>query len=360
VRVAIAHEWLVRYGGSERCVEELLRAFPDARLLTTLFAPGTVPDSFRDAEPSFLQYMPRSTEHHEWFVPLMPAAWRLRRPVSDVSAVLSSSHACAKAVRVDEGIAHVCYCHSPMRYAWDFEAEAARFPRPIQPLARRSMAAFRRWDRRTAARVTQFVANSSAVRRRIERYYGRTAKVVFPPVRTDYFTPNGTERGDEFLFVGRLVAYKRPDLVVRAFAQLPYRLVVVGTGHLEAELRAAATPNVEFRPRVDDEELRRLYRRARALVYPAEEDFGIAMAEAQATGTPVIGFGKGGARDIVVDGVTGWLLAEQTVAALRDAVGAAARDELDTAAIRANAERFSGPRFREQMRSVVAELVGAA
>jgi glycosyltransferase involved in cell wall biosynthesis len=360
VRVAIAHEWLVRYGGSERCVEELLRAFPDARLITTLYEPDAMPASFRGAEPSFLQRVPGSTGHHEWLVPLMPAAWRLRRPVSDVAAVLSSSHACAKAVRVADGVAHVCYCHSPMRYAWDFGAEASRFPRSIRPLARRSMAAFRRWDRGTAARVTHFVANSSAVRRRIERYYGRTAEVVFPPVRTDYFTPNGTERADEFLFAGRLVAYKRPDLVVRAFAELPYRLVVVGTGHLEAELRAAATPNVEFRPHVDDEELRTLYRRARALVYPAEEDFGIAMAEAQATGTPVIALGRGGARDIVVDGVTGRLLDEQTVPALRDAVVAAAREELDGAAIRANAERFSGRRFRDEMRTVVAELVGTA
>jgi len=360
VRVAIAHDWLVRYGGSERCVEELLHEFPDARLLTTLFAPDVMPVSFHGAEPSILQHVPGSTGHHEWLVPLMPAAWRLRRPVSGVAAVVSSSHACAKAVRVEAGIAHVCYCHSPMRYAWDFEAEASRFPRRVRPLARRSMAAFRRWDRRASAHVTRFVANSSAVRRRIERYYGRTAEVVFPPVRTDYFTPNGTERGDEFLFVGRLVAYKRPELVVRAFAGLPYRLVVVGTGHLEPELRKAATPNVEFRSSVDDEELRSLYRRARALVYPAEEDFGIAMAEAQAAGTPVIAFGRGGAADIVVDGVTGWLLAEQSVAAIRDAVAAAARDDLDAAAIGANAERFSRLHFRERMRAVVTELVGAA
>ena len=360
MRVAIAHEWLVRYGGSERCVEELLQAFPDARLLTTLYEPDAMPATFRGAESSFLQRVPGATGHHEWLVPLMPAAWRLRRPVSDVAAVLSSSHACAKAVRVDDGVAHVCYCHSPMRYAWDFEAEALRFPRRIRPLARRSMAAFRRWDRRTADRVTHFVANSSAVRRRIERYYGRTADVVFPPVRTDFFTPNGVGPTEEFLFVGRLVAYKRPDLVVRAFGELPYRLVVVGTGHLEPELRAAATPNVEFRPRVDDEELRDLYRRARALVYPAEEDFGIAMAEAQATGTPVIALDRGGARDIVVDGVTGWLIAEQTVDAVRAAVVAAAQDELDAGEIRANAERFSGPRFREQMRAVVTDLVGAA
>jgi len=358
VRLAIAHEWLVRYGGSERCVEELLHEFPDSRLLTTVVAPDAVPASFHGAEPSLLQRVPGSTAHHEWLLPLMPAAWRLRRPVGDVDAVLSSSHACAKAVRVEDGIAHVCYCHSPMRYAWNFEAEAPRFPRRLRPLARRSMATFRRWDRGTAGRVTHFVANSTAVRRRIERFYGRTAEVVFPPVRTDYFTPNGTERGDSFLYVGRLVAYKRPDLVVRAVAGLPHRLVVVGKGQLGPELRAIATPNVEFRPSVDDDELRALYREARALVYPVEEDFGIAMAEAQACGTPVIAFAKGGARDIVRDGETGWLLDEQTVEALRRAVAAAARDDLDATAIRANADRFSGARFREQMHGVLTEITG--
>ena len=358
VRVAIAHEWLVRFGGSELWVEELLVAFPGSRLLTTLHAPETLPEALHRAEPSLLQHLPGATTHHEWFVPLMPLSWRLRAPVRDVDVVVSSSHACAKGVRVDDAIPHVCYCHAPMRYAWDFDAEAHRFPRRLRSVAGGAMSAFRRWDRSTAARVTRFVANSSTVRRRIERFYGRTAEVVFPPVRTDYFTPNGDERTEDFVFVGRLVAYKRPDLVVRAFAGLPYRLVVIGRGHMEDELRALATPNVEFRPRVDDDELRSLYRHARAVVYPAEEDFGIAMAEAQAAGTPVIGLDRGGARDIVVDGVTGWLIAEQTVAALRDAVRVAAEEPLDPGAIRANAERFSGARFREQMRAVLTQVTG--
>jgi glycosyltransferase involved in cell wall biosynthesis len=357
VRVAIAHDWLVRYAGSERCVEELLAAFPGSRLVTTLHAPAALPGSLRHAEPSVLQRLPRATANHEWLVPLMPLAWRLRRPLGDVDAVVSSSHACAKAVRVAERVPHVCYCHTPMRYAWDFAAEAERFPRLVRPVAARAMAAFRRWDRATSRRVTRFVANSTAVRRRIERFYGRTADVVFPPVRTEFFTPNGAERADEFLYVGRLVSYKRPDVVVRAFAGLPYRLLVVGTGHLEERLRATATPNVEFLGTVDDEELRALYRRARALVYPAEEDFGIAMAEAQAAGTPVIGFRRGGAGDIVVDGETGWLVGEQTVEALRDAVRRAAAEPLEPAVIRANAERFARARFRDEMRSIVAETV---
>ena len=320
MRVAIAHDWLVRYGGSERCVEELLDEFPDSRLVTTLLDRRNVPPALTRAEPSLLQHVPRGTANHEWLLPLMPLAWRLRPALKDVDAVVSSSHACAKAVRVEEGIPHVCYCHTPMRYAWNFPAEAHRFPARLRGVAGHSMSLFRRWDRSKASGVTSFVANSSAVRRRIERFYGRSARVVFPPVRTDYFTPDGSERDDEYLFVGRLVAYKRPELVVRAFAGLPQRLVVVGTGQLESELRAVATPNVEFRPSVTDDELLSLYRRARALVCPAEEDFGIAMAEAQATGTPVIAFHRGGAADIVVDGATGWLIRDQTVAALREAV----------------------------------------
>ncbi len=215
---------------------------------------------------------------------------------------------------------------------------------------------FRSWDRRTAGRVTRFVANSTAVAARIRRSYGRSAQVVHPPVRTDFFTPDGG-RGDEFLFVGRLVSYKRADLAVDAFAGLNARLLVVGEGHLERKLRARATSNVSFRGEVDDVELRNLLRRARALVFPGEEDFGIIMAEAQACGSPVVGFRGGGALDIVEDGVTGWLADRQTPDAFRRTVARAAVENLDGIEIRRRAERFSHLRFREEIRSAVEEMV---
>ena len=358
-RVAIAHEWLVRFAGSERCVLEMLEAFPDARLLTTIVAPGNVPAPLGRAESSLLQYLPAAARRrHEWLLPVMPAAWRLRPPVRDVDVVISSSHACAKAVRVGDTIPHLCYCHTPMRYAWDFTAEAARFPRLLRPPARVGMAFFRRWDGRKARAVTRFVANSRAVRDRIWRYYGREADVIHPPVDTDFFTPQGP-RGGEFLYVGRLVGYKRPDIAVEAFARIPHRLVVVGTGDLERGLRAAATPNVRFVGEVDAIELRRLYREARALIVPADEDFGISTAEALACGTPVVAFAAGGSLDIVDDEVTGWLVGEQTAPAFRAAVERAAREELAPQEIRARAERFSRERFRDELRAAVRELASA-
>jgi glycosyltransferase involved in cell wall biosynthesis len=333
----------------------MLEVFPGAPLLTTIVEPSALPPALRTARPSLLQALPGASSHHEWLLPLMPLAWRLRGAVRDVDLVISSSHACAKAVRVDQGIPHLCYCHTPMRYAWDFEAERERFPRVARPIARIGMRWFRRWDRETARRVTVFAANSTAVARRIERSFGRSARVIHPPVQTDLFTPGG-EREDFFLYVGRLVGYKRPDLVVESFAGLPdHRLMVVGEGPLGATLAARATRNVTFLGPVDDERLRDLYRSARAVVYPAEEDFGIAMAEAQACGTPVIGLAAGGALDIVEPNVTGWLLRDQSVEDVRAAVRVAAREELDYAQIARLTQRFSAPRFRREIRELAVE-----
>ena len=210
----------------------------------------------------------------------------------------------------------------------------------------------------TAAHVDRFVANSTAVADRIRRFYGREAEVIYPPVDTEFFTPGG-ERGDEFLFVGRLVSYKRVDLVVRAFEGLPHRLLVVGEGHLAERLKATAPSNVRFLANVDDAALRDLYRSARALVYPADEDFGIVMAEAQACGTPVVALAAGGALDIVRPGETGWHIEGQSVDELRRAVERAATEDLDPAVIRASAERFAPERFRRELRAAVNELVAA-
>jgi len=355
VRVAIAHEWLVRYAGSERCVEQMLLAFPGARLLTTLLDRARLPDAFQHAEPSWLQKIPGAVQHHELLVPLMPASWRLRPMVAGVDVVVSSSHACAKAIRRPPDVPHLCYCHTPMRYAWSFDDEADRFGRSIRPLARAGMVAFRRWDRSTALGVTQFVANSNAVARRIETCYGRPATVIHPPVDTEFFHPGG-ERGDDFVYVGRLSGYKRPALVAQAFEGLPYRLTIVGKGELWHRLKTTAPPNVSFTGEVSRRRLRELLRSARALVFPVKEDFGIAMAEAQACGTPVIALREGGAADIVRDGETGWLLETQDVGELRCAIRRAAVEKLDESAIRASALRFSAARFRHEFRDVVTWL----
>jgi len=352
VRVAIAHEWLVRYAGSERVVEQLLLAFPGSPLITTIKDTENIPAALKGADASFLNRLPGSRRHHEWYVPLMPLSWLVRRPLVGLDAVIASSHACANAVRVERGTPLISYCHTPIRYAWDFEAESDRFPRVLRGGARETMALVRRWDRRMARRVTQFVANSRAVARRIEEFYGRSAIVVHPPVRTDFFTPGGM-RGDRFLYVGRLTGYKRPQFVIEAFRDLPYGLDVIGDGPLLPHLRDRATPNVRFLGNVGDEVLRESYRAARAFVYPVDEDFGIAMAEAQACGTPVVGLASGGALDIVEPGVTGWLVGRQDLGDLQAAIRRAAGDELDGADIHERALRFSERRFRAEMRRVV-------
>jgi glycosyltransferase involved in cell wall biosynthesis len=357
LRVAIAHEWLVRYAGSERCVAEMLEVFPDAELLTTVLDASVLPEAFRAARPSLLQHVPGATRHHEWLLPLMPLAWRLRERVRDVDLVMSSSHACAKAVRAEPGIPHLCYCHTPMRYAWQFDAERERFPHAIRPFARLGMDWFRKWDRATARRVTKFIANSTAVAERIRDAYDRDAEVIHPPVRTEFFTPGG-EREGFFLYVGRFVGYKRPDLLVKAFAGLPeHRLFMVGRGPLGPSLVADATPNVSFIDSLDDDGLRDLYRSARALVYPVDEDFGIVMAEAQACGTPVIALAAGGATDIVQPGRTGWLVREQSVDELRAAILQAAAEDLDGDEIARSAQRFAASRFRREIREAALQCV---
>jgi glycosyltransferase involved in cell wall biosynthesis len=356
MRVAIAHEWLVRYAGSERVVEQLLAAFPGARLVTTVVEPAALPADLRGAEPSFLNRVPGTHSHHEWFLGLMPLAWRVREPLDGVDVVITSSHACANAVRVAPGIPIVSYCHSPMRYAWDFEAEKERFPPVVRPAARLMMRGFRRWDRNNSSKITRFVANSHAVAGRINDCYGREAEVVHPPVRTDFFTPAG-DRGDRFLYVGRLTGYKRPDLVVEAFRGLPIGLDVVGEGPLLGRLREGAGPNVRLLGAVDDERLRELYRSAQALVFPVDEDFGISMAEAQACGTPVIGLASGGALDIVEDGVTGCLIRHQNIDELRRAVQHVAGSSFSVDRIRERAERFSEDRFRREMQEIARSVV---
>lgn len=359
LRVVVAHDWLVSYGGSERVVEALIDLLPQARLLTTVVDRDRIPRSLRAAEPSFLDRLPLARSHHEWLLPAMPLAWRTFPPVGDADIVISSSHACAKAVRVVPGIPHVCYCHTPMRYAWDFESEAERFPTLLRSTSRLAMFGFRRWDRSASRNVAVFVANSTAVAGRIERFYRREARVVHPPVRTEFFTHDSRVRREEFfLYVGRLVGYKRPDLVVDAFASLPYRLIVVGSGLKSASLRARASENVTFLDVVDDATLRDLYRRAAGFVYPAEEDFGIAMAEAQSCGTPVIAMGAGGALDIVDDGHSGVLIREPTTRALRAAVVQVAESSWHYEAISRAAERFALDRFRSQMADAIWDALG--
>ena len=364
-RVAIMHDWIVEPGGAELVLKSLIGMFPDADVFCMV-------DRMRDAErsalgltrtrTSLLQHVPTVARNYRLLVPLMPAAL-YTIDVSAYDLILSNSHAVAKGVHTTPEQLHLCYCLSPMRYAWDLRdsylRESGLDGGMSGPLARFVLERLRRWDATTTPRVAAFATLSHFIADRIRRNYGREARVIYPPVDTDFFTPGG-ERGDYYVTASRLVQYKRIDLIARAFAQLPaQRLLIVGDGPDEVKVRAGAGSNVTMLGRRSRVELRDLVRGARAFLFAAEEDFGIAPVEAQACDTPVIAFGRGGAVETICgashSAPTGLFFDEQTpeslAAAIRRFEGAGS--EIPLGRCRANALRFRAPLFEEGMRSFV-------
>jgi glycosyltransferase involved in cell wall biosynthesis len=370
-RIAVVHDWLLDFAGSEAVLAEILHCLPQADLYTLVDhmpAAERAPLGGRPARTSFLQGMPGIARHWTWYLPLMPVAIE-QLDVTGYDLVVSSSHAVAKGVIVHPDALHLSYVHSPMRYAWDrqwdyLRAEGAE--RGLKSvLMRWLLHRLRIWDHRSAAGVDHFAANSAFVARRIAKCYRREAEVIAPPVDTEYFTPGGARSGD-YLAVSRLVGYKRVDLLVAAFRDLPdRRLVVVGDGPELGRLRKSAGPNVEFAGRLERAELRERLRRARAFLFAAVEDFGIAPVEAMACGTPVIAFGRGGAAETVAGlsapEPTGVLFAEQSAAAVASAVREyeANAQRITAEACRARAERYSAARFREQFAGFVTRKYAA-
>jgi glycosyltransferase involved in cell wall biosynthesis len=359
-RVAIVHEWLTIPGGSEQVVLELLEMFPEAELFTSIYDPDPWPAAItaRPVHASALSRLPGAGRHYPKLLPLMDWAFR-SFDLSRFDLVLSSNHACAKNVRTPASALHVCYCHTPMRYAWEEGfldgEEVGRLTRLALP---RLLRRLRRQDLAGAAGPDAFVANSRHVAERIERYYGRSAEVVHPPVAVERFLELQREPEDFYLVFGRVVPYKRVDLAVAACARLGRRLKVAGDGRALAGIRAGArgldgTERIEFLGRVEEAERDRLLGQARALLFPGEEDFGIVPVEAQAAGVPVIAYGVGGARESVLDGRTGVLFAGQDAAGLAEAIERFERLELDERQIRGNAERFGRERFREEMAAAI-------
>ncbi len=354
-RVAVVHDWLTVPGGSEQVVLELLEMFPNAELFTSVYDPSPWPSQIteRVVHSSFLNRIPGAARHYPKLLPLMNRAFR-SFDLSSFDLVLSSSHACAKNVRTPPGTLHICYCHTPMRYAWDESfmqgEDLGRVTRLLLPPL---LAWLRRQDLAGAGGPDVFVANSRHVANRIERCYGRTAEVVHPPVDVDHFLglPHASE--DFYLAFGRVVPYKRVDLAVAACARLTRRLEVAGDGRALDAIRTVAGEGVRFLGNVSDAERDRLLGGARALLFPGEEDFGIVPVEAQAAGLPVIAYGVGGASESVLDGRTGVLFAEQTVAALASAIERFEELRLDGEQVRENARRFGRQRFRTEMAAVI-------
>jgi glycosyltransferase involved in cell wall biosynthesis len=362
-RVAVVHEWLTNPGGSEHVVLELLKMFPQAELYTSIYGPGPWPELIaeRTVHTSYLNRVPGAARHYQKLLPFVSRAYR-SFDLSGFDLVLSSNHACAKNVLTPPGVLHVCYCHTPMRYAWEkrfLEGE------PIGTVGRLALPLLlpllRRQDRIGAASPDLFVANSRHVAERIERCYGRPSVIVNPPVDVEHFLGLPRSPEDYYLVFGRVVPYKRVDLAVAACARLGRVLKVAGDGRaLDGVL--ADTPagaDTQFLGKVSDAERDRLLSGARALLFPGEEDFGIVPVEAQAAGVPVIAYGVGGAGETVLDGRTGALFAEQSAAGLAAAIERCDGLVLDPDAARENAGRFGRERFRAEMAAVIDQAARA-
>ena len=361
-RVAISHEWLTVPGGSEQVVLAMLDVFPQAELFTTVYDPAPWPETItsRPVHASFLDRVPGAARHYPKLLPLMDAAFR-RFDLSGFDLVLSSNHACAKNVRVPAGVPHVCYCHTPMRYAWDPAfLDGEDLGRAGRLGARALLPWLRRRDLAASRGPSRFLANSSFVAERIRRFYGREADGLHPPVEVDPLLDLERRDGGYSLFLSRLVPYKRADLAVAACARLGRPLKVAGDGRAGDAVRRQAGPDTEFLGRVTDGELPGLLAGARALLFPGEEDFGIVPVEAQAAGVPVIAYGRGGVRDTVRDGETGVLFAEQTVESVCDAIERFERREWPAGPMRENALRFRPDAFRRGLAQAVAGAGGGA
>lgn len=365
MRIALAHDWLTGMRGGERCLEVACELLPAAPLFTLLHVPGSV-SRIIEARPihtSPLQHVPGIAERYRHLLPLFP--WAVSRlPTESYDGVFSFSHCVVKAASAKPGGRHICYCFTPMRYIWGMEEQYFRGQSSlVKPFLEGLLAGLRSWDRRTVGRVGRFVAISDYIAARIRRAYGRESEVLHPPVDAAFYTPPPRPEppADWYLAAGALAPYKRTDLVIDAFNRLRLPLKIIGGGQQEAELRRLAGPTVEFLGRQPDDVLRDHYRRCRAFVFAAEEDFGITPLEAQACGRPVIALGRGGALETVVppetDPVapTGLFFPDQTADAL---VAAVRRFEesprrFPPEACRANALKFDRPLFKRKMAELI-------
>jgi len=377
-RVALVHDWLNGMRGGEKVLEALCEQYPDADIFTLFHVPGSVSPAIERHRiiTSGLQKLPFSRTRYRALLPLYPTAIE-QFDLDAYDLVISSSHCAAKAAVAPGRARHICYCHSPMRYAWD-QFDAYFGPERVGAFASRWLYApvlgrLARWDAATAPRVGRFVANSHHVAGRIRRYYNREATIVYPPVDTSFYHPDTTPPGQHFLIVSALVPYKRIDVAIDACRRAGASLRIVGDGPDRARLErhangSATTPGgspstslgtsrVEFIGRATNDEIRDEYRRALAVLLPGEEDFGIVPVEAQACGRPVVAFARGGALETVIPGDTGILFDELSPASLAAALERAAATRFDVDRLRANAERFSHERHVEKMRAVVEETL---
>jgi glycosyltransferase involved in cell wall biosynthesis len=364
MKVALVHDWLTGMRGGEKVLEELCGLYPDADIHTLFHMRGSVSPTIERhrVRTSFLQRLPLARTQYRRYLPLFPFAIE-QFDLDAYDLVISSSHCAAKGAVTPGRARHICYCHSPMRYAWD-QFDAYFGPARVGSFASRwiyrpMLARLARWDASTAGRVGRFVANSAHVAARIGRYYNREATIVYPPVDTVFYHPAAVSPERHFLIVSAFVPYKRIDLAIEACGRAGVGLRIVGDGPDRRRLEHIAGPDVAFLGRLTNEQIRDEYRRAQAVILAGEEDFGIVPVEAQACGRPVVALGLGGAVETVVDGETGVLFPEPTVASLTAALARVSAIPFDAERIRTHAETFSRDRHVHAMQHVIDETMAA-
>lgn len=358
MRTAVVHDWLNGMRGGEKVLEEILPLVPDPTIFALFHLPGSVSAAIErhPIRASYLNRLPFSRRRYRQYLPLFPRAVE-SFDLSGFDLVVSSSHCVAKGAIAPAGVPHLCYCHTPVRYAWDqFDVYFPRATTRLWRVKRAVLDRLREWDRATAGRPTRYLANSNAVADRIRRHYGRSSTVVPPPVDVEFFQGSGVPRSDFLLSVGSLVPYKRHETAIEAARILGRPLLVVGSGPEERRLRALASSSVRFTADVDREALRELYRTCFAFVQPGEEDFGIALVEAVACGAPAAALARGGALDTVRDGVNGVLYSDATAAGLAAAVERIGRMQFDYTAVRGTALPFARERFAREFSGAVEQV----
>ena len=360
MRVALVHDWLTGMRGGEKVLEVLCERYPDAELFTLVHLRGTVSPAIERmrTHTSFIQRLPLVQRYYRHYLPLFPTAIE-QFSFDSFDVVVSVSHCCAKSVVRPGHARHLCYCLTPMRYAWDqFDAYfgADRVGRLASAAMRPVMARLARWDHDTAGRADRYVAISHYVAGRIRRYYNREASVVYPPVDTDFFHPDDAPPERFALVVSALVPYKRIDVAIEACRLAHVPLKIVGDGPERQRLERAASSSIEFLGRLSNDQVRSLYRRAAVTLLPGEEDFGIAPLEAQACGRPVVALARGGTTETVVSGMTGTLVDDMSIEAFADGIARTIDGTFDAQAIRAHAEGFGRQRFGDQIATLIDQM----
>lgn len=350
-KIAIVADWLTNFAGAERVILKLHKMFPNAPIYTSVFnAEKMTP--FMDAiiYTSFIQNLPKAKTRHQLYLKLYPLAFE-QFDLSKYDIVISSCHSCSKGIITKPETLHISYCHSPMRYAWDNSHEylnTYKVPWFLSKFVPKLMYKIRIWDRLAADRVDYFATNSEYVKKRIKKYYKQDAKVIYPMVNVKDFYISSAEPKKYYLAVGRFTPYKRFDLIIDAFNELPYKLKIIGTGVAEKDLRKRAKSNIEFLGHVSEESLKDLYANCKALIFPQVEDFGITPLEAMASGRPVVAFKKGGALESVKEGETGVFFDEQNVISLKAALEKCNKANWNSKKIRGHALKFDEKIFEKK------------